>query len=66
MRYNGNLKLGQLTKLFNLFKGSLMPSLNIFGAWEGSVFKFASLVSFGILENFEIGLAHRPTAQNPP
>jgi hypothetical protein len=44
MRYSGNLKLGQLTKLFNLLKGSIKPSFNIFGPWEGSVFEFASLV----------------------
>jgi hypothetical protein len=58
----GNLKFVQLTKLFNFFKGSFMPSLNIFGPWEGSVFEFACLVRFGILENFKIGLAHRPAA----
>jgi hypothetical protein len=61
-RYSGNLKLGQLTRLFNLFNGSLIPSLHTFGPREGSVFKFPSLVRSGILEIFKIGLAHRPAA----
>jgi hypothetical protein len=39
----GNLKLIQLRKLFNVFKGSLMPGLNNCRQREGSVFEFASL-----------------------
>jgi hypothetical protein len=50
-RFCGNLELDQLRKLFNLFKGSLMPSWDIFGPSEGSVFEFKSLVRFEVLEN---------------
>jgi hypothetical protein len=39
----GILRLNQLRKLFLMFKGSLMKSLNNFGPREGTGFEFTIL-----------------------
>jgi hypothetical protein len=51
MRYIGNLKLGQLTKLFSLFKGSVIPSLKIFGQTQSRLIEFQTFERFEVLEN---------------
>jgi hypothetical protein len=51
MRYSGDLKLGQLTKLFSMSKLSLMSCLDIFGHQEGIHFEFSSLNQFGYWKN---------------
>jgi hypothetical protein len=43
MRYSGNLKFSQWTKLFIMFKSSTLQSFNIFGPWEGREFELHSL-----------------------
>jgi hypothetical protein len=43
MNYVGNLKSTQLRNLLNIYKSSLMPSLNIFGHQEGLLFEFQTL-----------------------
>jgi hypothetical protein len=54
MRYSGNLKLGQLTKLFVMSKSSLMPCLDTFGHQEAIHFEFSSLNQFGYWKNVQI------------
>jgi hypothetical protein len=54
MRSIENLKLGQLRKLFTMFKISLIQSLNIFETREDIYFVFQNLEKFEIhLEKFK-------------
>jgi hypothetical protein len=54
MRSIENLKLGQLRKLFTMFKISLIQSLNIFETREDICFVFQNLEKFEIhLEKFK-------------
>jgi hypothetical protein len=58
-----NLKLTQLTKLFKILKYIPMQSLNIFGAWNCFLFKFASFNwdwKFGVI--LLLGRAHLSAA----
>jgi hypothetical protein len=54
MRYSGNLKLSQLTKLFVISKLSLMPCLDIFGHREDICFEFSSFNQFGYWKKLQI------------
>jgi hypothetical protein len=65
MRYSGNLKLGQLTKLFVICKLSLMPCLDILGIEKVFILNFQLRTSLVIRKITQISLWAGPYTVQP-